>query len=280
MSPEVPHHAYDRAMREAWRRWPVDLVEGLLGRSVPDGAKAQETHLEPGPLDVDALVVDRDGTRIHIEFQTRADRSLGFRMLHYFTALGSLFGSPPEQDVVLLHPDADFPGIGVYRWRDALAFGYQVHRLWEMDAEVLLARTGLLRMVPLARAASPEDRVELLTLAARAIRERLGQDDPTHTADWTAILATLYLSGDVVSETMEDLHMPIDLSDSFLARESRAAGRRDAVRLIIVERFGDEALADRLSASVPEGLLEDVIRVAASAGNATELTDWLQSRNA
>lgn len=53
-----------------------------------------------------------DAMRIHVEFQTRADRGLGLRMLRTFSALGGLFGSPPEQHAVWLHPDGDSLAIG------------------------------------------------------------------------------------------------------------------------------------------------------------------------
>jgi len=280
VSPDVPHHAYDRAMRDAWRRWPADLVEGLLGRPLPGGATARATDLEPGLLQVDALITDAAGTPIHVEFQTRQDRALGYRMARYFGALDNFSGPPPEQHVVLLHPSADFPGIGTYSRGDLLELRYGVHRLWEIDADVLLSRTGLLRMVPLARATGVPERIELLVRAAGAIREHLGQEDPTRSAEWAAILATLYIRRDVVFETMEGLRMPIDLTDSFLVRDSRAEGataaRRDDVRLIILGRFVDRALAER-AASAAESLLEDVISLSATAEDATEITAWLEA---
>lgn len=279
MSPDVPHHAYDRAMRDAWRRWPADLVEGLLGRRLSGGVTAQATYLERGPLEVDALYTDADGTPIQVEFQTRADRTLGFRMFRYFGALDSLSGPPPEQHVVLLHPDAEFPGIGTYRRGNLVELRYDVHRLWHMDPDALLARDGLLRLVPISRARNDGHRVELLARAARAIIERLSPGDRTDNLYWTANLATLYLDRDVISATLEDLRMPIDLSHTNFARELRAeealATRRADVRRIVVARFGDESLGERV-ASAPESVLEDAIDLVATAKDPAEITAWLK----
>jgi len=271
------HHPYDRAARDAWRRSARDVVEGLLGRRIRPSI-AGDPHLELGPLEVDGLVVDEAGTPVHVEFQTRADRALGARMARYFAALNVPRRPPPDQHVVLLHPDADFLGIGTYS-HGRMHLRYEVHRMWEIDAEVLLGWPGLLRLLPLARPPASGDRAELLAIAARAIRERLAGHDADSALYWALHLANLYLSQAVIAETLEALHMPIDLSHTSLVRESRAEARRQDLRRIVVARFGDSQLADR-AAILPEGLLEDAIDVTATAGSVAEITSWLDAHDA
>jgi len=259
-----------------WRRSALEVVEGVLGRPAPGGVTVMDPHLERGSLEVDGLALDGDGIPIHVEFQTRADRELGARMARYFTALNDHGGPAPEQHVVLLHPDADYPGIGVYR-RGRLELGYEVHRLWELDPEALLGRSGLLRLVPLARPPASGDRKELLAQVAAAIPETLAGDDAASTAYWAGQLATLYLSPQVIAETLEALRMPIDLSHTVWAQELRAEGRRDAVQQIVLARFGDAELADR-AAAVPDELLEEAIQVTATVTSVTEIKSWLEDQ--
>lgn len=121
--------------------------------------------------------------------------------------------------------------------------------------------------------------MELLTRAARTVAQRLGRDDPTNTVAWTGLLATLYLNRNLVTHTLEDLQMPIDLSDTSFAKELRAEARREDIQRIVRARFDDEALAARATA-VTDDLLEEAIDHAATAQTPENLAAWLQANNA
>lgn len=283
MSSDVPYHAYDRAVRDAFRHSVVDVVEGLFGRRVAPGAEALQTQVERGPLEVDGLVMAQDGAPIHVEFQTRADRDLNFRMTRYFAALDHPDRPPPEQHVLLLSPDADRESLGEHL-RGGLHLRFEIHRLWHIDPEALFARPGLLRLAPLAQAADNDERVELLRRAAREIRAHFAGDEERDNLLWTSHLANLYLPGPLVARTLEVMHMPIDLSETSLIKDAVARGvaegedsaRRNDLRRIVRVRFGDQELAER-TATVPKSLFEDAFDLAVTAANPDEIRVWLQT---
>ncbi len=279
---DVPHHPFDRALREAWRDGLTDVVEVLCGRPLPAGSQPLDARTEQGVLEVEGLVADADGALVHVELQTRADPALGLRMLRYWVALTKDTKlPPPDQHVVLLHPDADRAGIGSYRSGRA-SLDFAVHRLWETSPEALFSRPRLLRLVPLCKAPSLKARLDLIARAARAIHDQLPTEQAAQAVCWMAQLATLYLYPADLSAVLERSHMPIDMSNSFLVLEAKAeatvVANRDAVRRVAARRFGDEALAGR-AAAAPADLLEEAIDVVATA-SPEELVTWLDSHNA
>jgi hypothetical protein len=270
----APHHPYDRAVGDAWRDSVVDVVEVLCGYHLPPGTQPSPTRLEQGQLEVDGLVADPSGGLIHVEFQTRSDTTLGLRMARYWTALVTdLRSPPPEQHVVLLHPDADAYGIGFFQHGE-MHLTYEVHRLWEIEPENLLARTSLLRFAPLAQASNTRERLELAVRAARLIRQQLEPDAATQALYWTAQLANLYLDRAQISDVLERGRMPIDLSHIQLVVETR----RDDLRRVAVGRFEDQALAQRIS-NVPVDLIDDALDLIGRA-SPEELATWLEQHGA
>lgn len=286
MSPrEATHHPYDRAARDALRHATVDFVEVLFDHPLPAGAVAEQTKLEQGELEVDGVVSDARGVKIHVEFQARADRTIGLRMARYWTALTAPEGPAPEQHLVLLHEGADLPGLGEYA-HGTMRLTYHVTRLWEIDPELLLARVGLARFAVLGRASSLEQRAGLLARSVRVIKAGLPADRAVAAVAWSAELANLYLDADIIADVFKGSEMPIDLSHTPIAVQAREEGReagreegregqREMIRRVLSSRFGAQGLAARVQA-IPDALLLEAIDRAATA-SAGDFTAWLDS---
>lgn len=244
---------------------------------VDPGVIDEQADREQGPLEADAVVSDADNIRLHVEFQSDKDPTIGLRMARYFLALVDHHqGPPPEQHLVLLHRRADHPRLGSYTL-GTLSLRYQVTRLWQIDPERLLARVGLAGFASLARAETLAERAELLVRAGRVIRAGLPRDRAASALMWAAALATLHLESDVVEDLLRRNDMSVDLSNSYLAIRSREEGLREGQREMISRaldgRFGDPALTERVSEIPDERLLDAIDR--AVAADADAFTAWL-----
>lgn len=257
-----PAQPFDQAVRQLLGRAPREFARVVLGVDLPGEVRCLPTQLFTHRLEVDGLVVEVGSDRVvHVEFQTRADRGLGRRMLRYRVGLEVDYDRA-EQHVVLLHPDADFGGIGEYEVED-LSLSYRVHRVWEMDPDVFLATPVLAPLAVLGRAGSVEARV---VLAERALGCVAGLGPPVgqEAVSWLYLLGNLYLGTNVLDQLIRRSAMGINIEDFPVIQELMAKGRaegRAEARIELVAhqvrlKYGDEALVGGLAGLDPTAIEE------------------------
>lgn len=300
-----PAQPFDQAIRQLFGQAPGELARVVLGVDLSGDVRCLPTQVFTRRLEVDGLVVRADPQRaVHIEFQTNADRDLGQRMLRYRVGLEESYGQV-EQHVVLLHPEADFDGIGRYD-TDALHLRYQVHRLWQIDPELFLATPVLAPLAPLGWAESIEAREQL---AERALARVADLETPVESqaVTWLLLLGTLYLGRTRLEELIRRSAVLINIEDLPLAMEwkaeseakghaeglaegleegraegrvegrleGRAEGRVEALAYLVRLKYGDDALVDRLAQMDPSAF-EEASQVLLHADRAV-FVSWLEA---
>lgn len=125
---------------------------------------------------------------------------------------------------MLLHPDADAEELGLYH-EGPLSFTYQVHRLWHLDPEELLATPDLAALAPLAAVHDPAERRQLLERALERVAA-LPAGQARQAAAWAGVLGNLYLDQSEIDDALKRSVMPIDIQHlSMLALKARPKDR-------------------------------------------------------
>jgi predicted transposase YdaD len=138
---------------------------------------------------------------LHLEFQTRPDRTIAERMLEYWIRLHRRFGLPIQQVVIALKPTSS-----PLARLDHLAIGRTRHRftslrLWEQDPRPLLADPALLPLAVLARGPR-HDPGQLLSQVRQQLQTIADPKQRQHLTSGAQLLAGLNFSQDVVQRLL------------------------------------------------------------------------------
>ncbi|HEV3344600.1 MAG TPA: hypothetical protein VG125_29760 [Pirellulales bacterium] len=187
---------------------------------------------------------------VHIEFQTSAAAWKHADVLVYNALLFSQQHVPVHSVAVLLRPEAahaNLTGRVCYAPRPDhgnMNFGYQVVRIWEIDAEQLL--TGDVGLAPLAVLGRLPEGAEIedgLASIARRIAERLSKETTPERAGKllarALLLAGLRVKRNVAFEIFRGVYM-MEESDTFLAilEQGEERGIRGMILMLGEDRFG------------------------------------------
>ncbi|PPT06649.1 hypothetical protein CKA32_005250 [Geitlerinema sp. FC II] len=206
-----------------------DFASWLLGEAMPL-TELSPSELSLEPIRADALVLlQSTDTVLHVEFQTRPEAEMAFRMADYRLRVYRRFPEKQMRQVVVSQSafvyqnTFEIPGT---------RHEFEVVRLWEQPPELFLSAPGLLPLAVLARS---EERTELLQQVAREIqrlRDRRTQSNLTASA---AILAGLLLETELIQQIF----------------------RREIMQESVVFReIWEEALQEGRQAGLQEGLQE------------------------
>ncbi|MEM8640748.1 MAG: Rpn family recombination-promoting nuclease/putative transposase [Cyanobacteria bacterium P01_G01_bin.54] len=179
---------YDNLCKYLIETFPEDFAAWLLGEPVKLDRLSPE-ELSSEPIRADTLIVFQgQDVILHVEFQTRPDKTMSFRMLDYFVRLYRKFPSKRiHQIVVYLDPTTSSL---VYTNSFKVGSTYhkfQIIRLWEQPKDQFFASPGLLPFATLAQ--YPDAAAEqVLRDVAQQIE---AVDNPKTRSNLTAAAATL-----------------------------------------------------------------------------------------
>lgn len=222
---------------------------------------------------------------VHIEFQASASAWKHADVLVYNALLYSQQRVPVHSVVVLLRPEAahqNMTGRVCYAPRPeygSMDFGFQVVRLWEIDAERLL--NGDLGIMPLAvlgklpKGVSLEDGLEVV---ARRIVERLIKEASAERAGQllarALLLAGLRVQRNLAFQIFEGVQM-MEESDTYLAilDQGEERGIRNMILMLGQDRFGaaDESVKSELQSITDLARLRRIGRATPKAATWQEL---------
>jgi predicted transposase YdaD len=168
---------------------------------------------------------------LHIEFQSRYDKTVGLRALLYSLLASKTLGVSVRSVILLLRPEADGPEMnGVVRKKRVdgkpyLEFHYDVVRVWQLSPEDLLK--GELGTLPLAFIANiTRDKIPSLF---RRVAKRLAEETDPGTAKeiWTTVkvLMGLKYEDDFVMDIFERVSFLEDSTTyQAMVRKGKAEG--------------------------------------------------------
>jgi predicted transposase/invertase (TIGR01784 family) len=187
---------YDNTCKYLAENFPEDISSWLLGVRV-SLVQMQPTELSVEPIRADSMILLTNHNLIlHVEFQTRPDREMGFRMLDYRVRAHRKFPNKQMRQVVIyLTPtNSDLATLTTFEL-ESTRHEFEVIRLWEQPASIFLESVGLYPFATLAQTDDPE--LVLRGVAARIeeLPERKLQAD---ISAMSYILAGLVLDRDRV----------------------------------------------------------------------------------
>jgi predicted transposase/invertase (TIGR01784 family) len=148
---------YDNTCKYLAENFPEDISSWLLGARV-SLVQMQPTELSVEPIRADSMILLTNHNLIlHVEFQTRPDREMGFRMLDYRVRAHRKFPDKQMRQVVIyLTPTtSDLVTLTTFEL-EFTRHEFEVIRLWEQPASIFLESVGLYPFASLAQTDDPE----------------------------------------------------------------------------------------------------------------------------
>ncbi|MGB3208092.1 MAG: hypothetical protein WBB28_24170 [Crinalium sp.] len=165
--------AIDNICKYLAEQYPAEFASWLLSTKITD-IQVLKTELSVEPIRADSLTLLQSANQIlQIEFQTlpASDPPLPFRMLKYWVRLYDEYSSPIQQVVIFLKR-TNSPSVFTDTFEERnTRHRYRVIRLWEQDAEALLANPALLPLATLAQTNSPNTLLEEIASRVAMIEE-------------------------------------------------------------------------------------------------------------
>ncbi|PSB15048.1 hypothetical protein C7B61_08035 [filamentous cyanobacterium CCP1] len=274
---------YDNVCKFLAESYSQDFAQWLLGE--PIGlTQLSPSELSVAPIRADALILlDSEQVVLHLEFQTRPDASIPFRLADYRLRVYRRYPNKQMRQVVLyLKPtESELVHQTVFEI-SGMRHAFEVIRLWEVPAAELLQFPGLLPLAVLSRA---EDKVQTLQQIAQQIDTLPEQETKSNVAAATSVLAGLVLEKAVIrqilrEEIVKDSVIYQDILEQGLQQglqQGAQAGEATLVLRLVKRRLGDpgqevETRIRSLSVDQLEALGEALLDFT----QPEELTTWLE----
>ncbi|MEL6249304.1 MAG: Rpn family recombination-promoting nuclease/putative transposase [Cyanobacteria bacterium J06648_16] len=157
---------FDTVCKFLVESFPADFAAWLLGERI-ELSELSPSELSLEPIRADILLLQSADRILHIEFQSRPDSDIAFRMTDYRLRLYRRFPAKSiHQVVIYLKPSQSSL---VYQTAFDIPNTYHefnVIRLWEQPTERFLSTPGLLPLAPLTQ---HQDRVAVLQKVAAQV---------------------------------------------------------------------------------------------------------------
>ena len=181
---------FDSVSKFQIEQYPVDFATWLLGEPIAL-TRLEPTELSVEPIRADSIILLQSPEVIlHCEFQTDADPKMPFRMADYRLRGYRKFPNKRMVQVVIYLRETGSELVYQNTFEAGrLSHEFEVIRIWEIPASVLLGLTGLL---PYAVLGQTEDRVDVLQQVSTLIKQ-LPRSEQSNLLAVTSVLAGLKL---------------------------------------------------------------------------------------
>ena len=216
---------YDDTCRFLAEHFSADFASWLLGESVAL-TELKPSELSLDPIRADALILlQSDESVLHIEFQTRPDPDIPFRMFDCRARVHRRYRNKTMRQVVIYLRQTRSDLVRQTSFvLERTRHDFDVVRLWEQPEELFLRYPGLLPFAALGQTNDPEATLRQVAQVVSQIA------DPTTQANLTAasaILAGLRLEDEVIYRVLRrDIMQESTVYRSILAEgETRGEAR-------------------------------------------------------
>ncbi|NJM77914.1 MAG: Rpn family recombination-promoting nuclease/putative transposase [Acaryochloridaceae cyanobacterium RU_4_10] len=267
--------------------FPADFATWLLGEPI-SFTKLSPTELSLEPIRADSLILlNSERLILQIEFQTKPDPTMPFRMADYRLRLHRRFPDKEiRQIVIYLSPTGSELVYQTVFEIPGMRAEFDVVRLWEQPTQLFLESTGLL---PLAVLTQTPDKAQTLRQVAAKIEVISEQRVQSNVAASAGILAGLTLKRDFINqvlrrEIMQQSVIYQEWREEFLQEGEDKGALREGQTLILrqlTRRIGDVTPELRSQVqSLPLNQLEDLGEALLDFKNGADLQDWLRTLGA
>ncbi|MEC4802718.1 MAG: Rpn family recombination-promoting nuclease/putative transposase [Jaaginema sp. PMC 1079.18] len=169
---------FDDVCRYLSERFSADIASWLLGEPITL-TRLSPTELSLQPLRADALILlQSEKVVLHIEFQTKPDPEMPFRMADYRLRVYRRFPQKTMRQVVVYLRQSASPL--VYQTQFELPntrHEFEVIRLWEQPVDLFLDTPGLLPFAVLAQTSNPAAVLNTVVEQVETLESRTQQQD-------------------------------------------------------------------------------------------------------
>ncbi|MEM8641115.1 MAG: Rpn family recombination-promoting nuclease/putative transposase [Cyanobacteria bacterium P01_G01_bin.54] len=170
---------------------------------------------------------------LNVEFQTRTDKTMSFRMLDYFTRLYRKFPERRIHQVVVYLLETDSPLVSENQFTASKTeHRYEVIRLWEQPKNLFIHSLGLLPLAVIANA-QPDEPEQVLRDVAQRIEAVPDAQTKSNLTASAALLAGLKLDKDIIRQIFRSDVMRESVIYQDILQEGRQEGRQLERRYIL-----------------------------------------------
>jgi predicted transposase/invertase (TIGR01784 family) len=227
---------YDSTCKFIAAEFPEDMARWLLGKPLSlIELKPSELSLEP--IRADSLIfLQSDDLILHIEFQTRPDEEIPFRMIDYRVRCYRLYPQKEMIQVViyLKKNRSELVQKSVFELSKT-RHEFEVVRLWEVPSDNLLQSKGLL---PFAVLSQSENRENIPRQVSQKIGEIPDRREKSNVAASTFILAGLVLNEETIQRLLREDIMKESVTYQAIKAEGKAEGEVNLVLRQLNRRLG------------------------------------------
>ena len=227
---------YDDTCRFLAENFSGDFASWLLAKPITL-TELKPSELSLDPIRADALILlESDESVLHLEFQTRPDSAIPFRMLDYRVRVYRKYPGKPMQQVVIYLKQTGSNLVQQTSFSfEQTRHDFTVIRLWEQPDDLFLQYPGL---IPFAVLGQTNDSESTLRQAAQAVNQISDPATQANLTAATAILAGLKLGDEVIYRVLRrDIMQESTVYRSILAEgESKGEERKQreiAINLLL-----------------------------------------------
>jgi predicted transposase/invertase (TIGR01784 family) len=215
--------AFDHTCKFLVESFPTDFACWLLGTPI------SMTKLEPSELSVEPIRADSViflvsiSLILHIEFQTRPDEGMAFRMLDYWVRLHRKYPDKEIYQIVIYLKPSDSALVHQTSFvAKQISHNYNAIRLWEEPTEIFQQYPGLL---PLSALTKTEDVAETLRSTKQIIDQIEDRKLKANLASATYIISGLVLDKEIVNRILRSDTMKESVTYQEILLEGKAEGK-------------------------------------------------------
>ncbi len=236
--------SYDNTCKFLAETFPADFASWLLGKHIAL-TKLEPSELSVEPIRADSVIfLESSEVILHLEFQTRTDETMAYRMANYWLRL---YGKYPNreihQTVIYLKPTSSLLAYTTKFSSKKLNHEFNVIRLWEQPTEVFQEYLGLLPLSVLSKTSDP---IETLRQTANLIDNIEDIQVKNNVSAATAIISGLALSKLVIQQLLK----------SNIMKES-----------VIYQDILAEGLAEGIAKGIAQGITKGIAKGMAKEKN-------------
>ncbi len=242
---------YDNTCKFLAETFSIDFASWLLGEPITL-TKIEPSELSLEPIRADSVIFLQSSEIIlHIEFQTRTDEAMAFRMLDYWVRLYQKYPNKEiHQTVIYLKPTNSTLAFQTSFNAKQLNHNFNVIRLWEQPTEIFQKYQGLL---PLAVLTQTDDATATLRTIKQIIDSIEDEKIKANIAAATAIISGLALDKEVIQRLLRSEIMKESVIYQEILMEGLAEGKAQGLA---------QGKAQGLAEGLVEGLAEGEVKAA------------------
>jgi predicted transposase/invertase (TIGR01784 family) len=205
--------------------FPTDFTSWLLGEAI-SLTKIEPSELFVEPIRADSVIFLRSaGIILHIEFQTKPDKNIPFRMADYRLRLHRLFPRMQVYQFVIYLTPSESPLVHETTFSiSGLTHEFNAIRLWEQPTEIFHEYQGLLPFAALTQTDSPE---ETLRQVAKQIENISDKQMQSNVAVSTAIISGIALDKEIIQRLLRSEIMKESVIYQEILREGWEEGKAE-----------------------------------------------------